>query len=126
MRRSDFHSPMSALRRRVTHPSRSVVLLFLVLILVGTLVLRLSISVIDAQSADRLTALFAPVSAVCVTGLVVVATGTYWSPFVQAVVLLLFQFGGFGLMTAAALPGIVIGGIGIPVLQDLRHGSAAP
>jgi trk system potassium uptake protein len=43
-----------------------------------------------------------------VTGLVVVDTGSYWSPFGQVVVMLLFQLGGFGLMTAAALLGLMV------------------
>lgn len=97
---------MPAQRRRVIHPSRSVALLFAVLILIGTLLLRLPVASADTSSTDWLTALFTAVSAVCVTGLVVVDTGTYWSPFGQAVVLGLFQLGGFGLMTAAALLGL--------------------
>jgi len=48
-------SSMPALRRRVSHLSRSVMLLFLVPILAGTLLLQMSVSVADAQSADWLT-----------------------------------------------------------------------
>ena len=59
-------------------------------------------------SAPFLTAWFTAVSAVCVTGLVIVDTGTYWSHFGQAVILLLFQVGGFGLMTAATLLGLLV------------------
>ncbi|WP_341649360.1 TrkH family potassium uptake protein [Thauera humireducens] len=47
-------------------------------------------------------------SAVCVTGLVTVDTGTYWSPFGQWVILVLFQIGGFGMMTAATLLGLMV------------------
>ena len=50
-----------------------------------------------------LTAFFTAVSAVCVTGLVVVDTGTYWSTFGQVVIMALFQLGGFGMMTLATL-----------------------
>lgn len=56
-----------------------------------------------------MTALFTATSAVAVTGLVVVDTPTYWSDFGQGVILLLFQVGGFGIMTAATLLGLVAG-----------------
>ena len=47
-------------------------------------------------------------SAVCVTGLVVVDTGSYWSTFGQSVIMVLFQIGGFGMMTAATLLGLMV------------------
>lgn len=94
--------------RRLTHPSRTVALLFLLLIGVGTLLLRLPAAQADGTAAPWLVALFTAVSAVCVTGLVVVDTGSYWSPFGQVVVMGLFQLGGFGLMTAAALLGLMV------------------
>jgi trk system potassium uptake protein TrkH len=50
-----------------------------------------------------MTALFSATSAVCVTGLVVVDTPTYWSGFGQVVILVLIQVGGFGIMTLASL-----------------------
>ncbi len=56
-----------------------------------------------------LTALFTSTSAVCVTGLVVVDTGTYWSSFGQVVILLLIQLGGLGIMTSATLFSILLG-----------------
>ena len=99
---------LSPMPKRFLHPSRAVALLFLLLIAVGTLLLRLPLSQAEGQAAPWLTALFTAVSAVCVTGLAVVDTGTYWSPFGQAVVMLLFQLGGFGLMTAAALLGLMV------------------
>ena len=48
-------------------------------------------------------ALFTSTSAVCVTGLVLVDTGTYWRPFGQVVLLVLIQLGGFGFMTGSTL-----------------------
>ena len=50
-----------------------------------------------------LDALFTSTSAVCVTGLVVLDTGTYWSTFGQVVILMLVQLGGFGFMTSSTL-----------------------
>ena len=57
-----------------------------------------------------MTALFTATSAVCVTGLVVVDTGTYWSGAGQFIVMALFQLGGFGMMTSATLMVLLMGG----------------
>ena len=59
--------------------------------------------------APFLTALFTSTSAVCVTGLIVVDTPVYWSAFGQWVILALFQIGGFGIMAAATLLGLLVG-----------------
>jgi trk system potassium uptake protein TrkH len=99
---------MSPATRRVLHPSRAVALLFLLLIGAGTLLLRLPLAHAAGEVAPWLPAFFTAVSAVCVTGLVVVDTGSYWSPFGQAVIMTLFQLGGFGLMTAASLLGLMV------------------
>jgi trk system potassium uptake protein TrkH len=74
---------------------------FAALILVGAGVLMLPISSASGQWTAALDALFTATSAVCVTGLVVVDTGTYWSGFGQAVILVLFQVGGVGFMTCS-------------------------
>lgn len=96
------------MRSRLSHPSRTVALLFLLLIVTGTLLLKLPLAQANGNSAPTLTALFTAVSAVCVTGLAVVDTGSYWSAFGQGVILVLFQLGGFGVMTAAALLGLMV------------------
>ena len=96
------------MRRHLSNPSRTVALLFLLLISAGTVLLMLPLSHAAGESAPLLVALFTAASAVCVTGLAVVDTGTYWSPFGQVVVMALFQLGGFGLMTAAALLGLLV------------------
>lgn len=83
-------------------------LAFLGLIVVGTLLLMLPIAREGAGAAPILTALFTATSAVCVTGLTVVDTSSYWSGFGEAVILLLFQVGGFGIMTGATLLGLLI------------------
>lgn len=56
--------------------------------------------------APASVALFTAASATCVTGLIVVDTGTYWSPFGQAVLLILFELGGIGTMTVVSLVGL--------------------
>jgi len=60
-----------------------------------------------ASPADWSTALFTSTSAVCVTGLTVVSTGGYWSPFGQVVILCLIQLGGLGIMTFGAVFALV-------------------
>ncbi|MEC4717827.1 potassium transporter TrkG [Noviherbaspirillum sp. CPCC 100848] len=94
--------------RPVLHPARAVALSFLVAIAVGTVLLMLPVSRAEGPGAPWLIALFTSVSAVCVTGLAVVDTGTYWSPFGQALIMVLFQIGGFGMMTAATLLGLMV------------------
>ncbi|HEX2290964.1 MAG TPA: TrkH family potassium uptake protein, partial [Pseudonocardiaceae bacterium] len=59
-------------------------------------------------SPDFVVAVFTAVSAVCVTGLIVVDTPTYWSTFGELVILGLVQAGGIGIMTLATLLGLLI------------------
>jgi trk system potassium uptake protein TrkH len=76
---------------------------FAVLIAIGTVVLTLPIASAAGAWTSPLIALFTATSAVCVTGLVVVDTATYWSPLGQAVILVLIQVGGFGFMAGSTL-----------------------
>jgi trk system potassium uptake protein TrkH len=71
---------------------------FALLIVAGTILLMLPISSARGEWTGLLDAALTAVSAACVTGLVVVDTGTYWSAFGQAVILTLVQIGGFGFM----------------------------
>lgn len=90
-------------------PIRLIPILFLGLILTGTVVLSLPIATADGSRAPLLSAFFTATSAVAVTGLIVVDTPTFWSPFGQATIMILFQIGGFGIMTAATLFGLMAG-----------------
>lgn len=76
---------------------------FVVVIVTGALLLMLPISSKDGTSLPLLSALFTATSATCVTGLIVVDTGTYFSIFGQTVILLLIQLGGLGLMTISMI-----------------------
>ena len=76
---------------------------FLAVILVGALLLALPVSSAEGLWTPVSDALFTAVSAVCVTGLVVKDTATYWSPFGQAVILLLIQIGGLGIISVTAM-----------------------
>ncbi len=88
---------------------RTICLGFLVLITVGTLLLTLPISTTNQGWGDPLVALFTSTSAVCVTGLIVVDTGTYFSTFGEAVILTLIQVGGLGYMTANTFLVLLLG-----------------
>lgn len=79
------------------------------IIVTGTILLLLPISSNNGQVTPLVDALFTATSGVCVTGLVVVDTGTYWSPFGQAVILGLIQIGGLGFMTSSTLLFLLIG-----------------
>ena len=70
-------------------------------ILLGSILLMLPAATADGNGASAGEALFTATSAVCVTGLVVRDTATYWSGFGQAVILLLIQVGGMGVITMA-------------------------
>lgn len=90
-------------------PIRLIPILFLGLILLGTTLLSLPFATADGVRAPLLTAFFTSTSAVSVTGLIVEDTPVYWSLFGQGVILALFQIGGFGIMTAATLFGLMAG-----------------
>ena len=78
-----------------------IILGFALLILAGSLILMLPWATRDGRGASFADALFTATSAACVTGLVVQDTATYWSGFGQAVILLLIQIGGMGVVTVA-------------------------
>lgn len=84
-------------------PPQILVSGFAAVILIGALLLMLPASSASGESLSFLNALFTATSATCVTGLVVVDTGTYFSTFGQMVIMLLIQVGGLGFMTMATL-----------------------
>ena len=79
-----------------------IILGFIVVILAGAMILMLPVSSNSGTVSSFESALFTATSAVCVTGLVVEDTATYWSPFGQAVILILIQIGGLGVVTVAS------------------------
>ena len=95
--------------RRFQHPERLVAISFAVTILIGAGLLMLPWSTEAGDGGRFVDALFTSTSAVCVTGLTVVDTGSYWSEFGQFVIMLLIQVGGLGIMTLTALGLLVLG-----------------
>jgi len=106
---------------RFLSPERTLILSFLVIILVGTSLLSLPYAA-RPESASFINALFTATSAVCVTGLIVVDTGSFYSQFGQVVILTLIQVGGLGIMTFSVFFYLLLGrSIGIRdrrIIQD--------
>lgn len=95
--------PEENIRRKRRLSSFQIIILgFAGVILFGALLLMLPISTTAGCVTPFNETLFTATSAVCVTGLVVQDTGSYWSTFGQAVILVLIQIGGLGVVTVAA------------------------
>lgn len=99
-----FFREFSALRidfnREYLNPAQLFVGSFLLIIFMGTLLLLLPNA--THEGITTLDALFTATSAVCVTGLIVVDTGSYFTQFGQIIILILIQLGGLGIMTFAS------------------------
>jgi trk system potassium uptake protein len=90
-------------------PIQFLLLCFLAAILVGTGLLMLPAANAPGRATGLIDALFTATSAVCVTGLIVVDTGTHFSGFGQGVILVLIQVGGLGIMTASSFMLLALG-----------------
>ncbi len=88
--------------------SQIIVIGFASVIVMGAILLSLPIASISGKSIGFINALFTSTSAVCVTGLVVVDTATYWTTFGQTIIILLIQVGGLGFMTMATFFALII------------------
>lgn len=95
-------------RRLRFHPAQVIFGGFAAVALLGTGLLALPIAKAGPGGATFTEALFTAVSALCVTGHVVVDTPTYWTVFGQVVILVLIQVGGFGVMTFASFVGLIV------------------
>ena len=80
-------------------PVQVILLGFLITIFAGSILLALPIATQSGQATPYIDALFTATTSVCVTGLIVETTMTYWSIFGQAVIILLVQIGGLGVIT---------------------------
>ena len=93
----------------VLHPTQVLALGFIGVIVLGTFLLMLPGATVNNHGLPWLDALFTATSAVCVTGLVVVDTGTALTRFGQVIILLLVQIGGLGFMALAAMIAVLLG-----------------
>lgn len=82
---------------------------FFIIILIGAIILSLPISTSSGKNTNFLDSMFTATSAVCVTGLVAVDTGTHWSIFGKFIIILLIQIGGLGFMTLSTIGVIILG-----------------
>ncbi|MCW3812864.1 TrkH family potassium uptake protein [Micromonospora sp. DR5-3] len=96
------------MRRLLRHPVRLVPFGFLAVILVGTGLLMLPWATSHHRYTPFLTALFTATSAVSVTGMAVNDTPNYWNGFGLAMITVLTQLGGLGILTVAALVILVV------------------
>ena len=89
-------------------PARLLLIVFTAMIGVFTALLSLPIAAADGQRTPFVDALFTAVSAICVTGLVTVDTGTHWSTFGLVVIMIAMKVGGLGVLTLASLLGLSV------------------
>ena len=107
--------------------SQIIILGFSGVIALGTILLMLPVSCQGRHMTPFVDALFTATSAVCVTGLIVQDTATYWSSFGQTVILLLIQIGGMGVITVAASITMVSGRkISLMQRSTMQEAIAAP
>lgn len=117
---------MKIARKRFTS-FQIIIIGFLATILLGTFLLTLPISSSSGKWTNFGDALFTATSSVCVTGLVVQDTGTYWSGFGHLVILLLIQVGGMGVVTVALAIYKILGlNINFEARSTMQEAVAAP
>lgn len=106
-------------------PPQLIILIFVLLIIIGSILLALPVSSADGISIRWLDALFTATSAVCVNGLVVIDTGSSFSIFGQIIIMILIQIGGLGFMTLGVMIAIILGKkIGLKqrlIIQQTTH-----
>ena len=101
--------PKKSYKKKHLTSFQLIILGFAGVILLGSFLLMLPFSSVDRTLTPFHEALFTATSAVCVTGLVVKDTGSYWSLAGQTIILALIQIGGLGVVTVAASVSILSG-----------------
>lgn len=98
-----------ALRKKKLSEVQVLAMGFIIVILIGGTILSLPISSASGEATSFLDSVFTATSATCVTGLVVVDTGTHWNLFGQTVIMILIEIGGLGFMSFATFISVLIG-----------------
>jgi trk system potassium uptake protein TrkH len=93
---------------RAFHPGMVLIASFLMIVLVGTLLLKMPRCTVPGQTCTWMDAVFTSTSAVCVTGLTVQNTAMFFTLTGQMVILLLIQIGGLGIMTLTFFAAVVL------------------
>ena len=121
---------MPAFLKRIRNhfsPFQMILFGFAAVILIGALLLMMPISSKAGEMTSFPDALFTATSAVCVTGLIVKDTATYWSTFGQVIILFLIQIGGMGVITVSAAVAIISGKkIGLMQRDTMQESLSAP
>lgn len=103
-------STIKALKRKTRYtPVQILALGFATVIFIGAILLSLPISSQSGKATPFIDCIFTSTSAVCVTGLVIVDTGTYWSYFGKTVIMSLIEIGGLGFMSVTTLVFLLLG-----------------
>ena len=89
---------MKSVKKCCFNTTRTVAMGFLLIIIIGTCLLMLPVSSASREATPMIDAMFTTVTSVCVTGLVTVTTASHWSLFGHAVILVLIQLGGLGVI----------------------------
>ncbi len=119
-------SAFSKLKEKLS-PFQIIIIGFAGTILFGAMLLMLPISAQSGQWTSFGKSLFTSTSAVCVTGLVVVDTASYWSDFGQAIILAMIQIGGLGVITVTSFLYLLVGRkIGLMHRQTMQNALSAP
>lgn len=101
--------PILKSKSKILTPTRTIVLSFLGIIIIGATLLCLPISSKSGEFTAFADSLFTATSATCVTGLVVHDTYTHWNMFGQIIILIMIQLGGLGLLTFASFFNFALG-----------------
>ena len=108
-KKDGYFMPSLKTKGKPLQPATTISLSFLSVIIVGTLLLMMPFSSASHRFTDPITCFFTATSATCVTGLVAVDTGSYWSVAGQLIILLMIQVGGLGLVTFASFFNFILG-----------------
>ena len=118
---------MNRIRHKHLLSSQIIIIGFAGAILFGTILLMLPISSASGKVTSFSDALFTATSAICVTGLVVQNTATYWSSFGQTIILFMIQIGGLGIVTMAVFIAMLSGKkIGLMQRSTMQEAISAP
>jgi trk system potassium uptake protein TrkH len=106
----NLESGIKALKRKnIYTPVQILAIGFAIVILIGAILLSLPISSQSGKITPFIDCIFTSTSAVCVTGLVTVDTGTHWTYFGKTVIMSLIEIGGLGFMSVATLVFLIVG-----------------
>lgn len=106
---SRFRKARNLISNLELHPARLMIVTFFLTICVGAVILTLPMVTTSGTQTSLIDAMFTSTSAICVTGLIVQDTATYFNTFGQSVIIVLIQLGGLGIMTFSVFLALLSG-----------------